>query len=275
MISMSNHKTHHLPCKESLEKTFGVKYEKNIMYFIVVQGPTAAGKTTLSQDIFYILKNINCCNDSSPKNIKPFLLSLDDFYDFPYNNNSKDDFSVDYDNPNMLNWSNIYNVINSLIEEKTYITIYKRPNGLVKDISYVKNPGFNVIIIEGVYAFNCLNEVVFNILEFDGHNIEKNIKQEYTKNTNIKKGKKKLKIFNLLLTQCKERLYKLRIQKDIILKYAEKEDIVKRLDTYTWPATLRWVYSPVFKHDYKIKNGNFNRKKVEELKSNIKYFFEK
>jgi uridine kinase len=40
----------------------------------------------------------------------------------------------------------------------------------------------NVLIIEGIYAFNTINDMIFNLKEYDPYNFGKEIKEGYIKN---------------------------------------------------------------------------------------------
>lgn len=246
---------------------FGEKYDDNNLYFISIQGPTSSGKTCLSNNIKSLLSDR-----------KPYLIRLDDF-NMARDGVYEDVNNLDFDNPKILNWEGIYGVINSLIRKDSLIPVCERSNKTSNNFTYVENTGYNLVIIEGLYAFNCHNKRIFNLKEFDVYNSGKYIENEYVENEQIidfrtvLNGYNNIKILNIRLALCKSKMYNLRFKRDKILRNLSDQLIIDRFNRFIWPDTLRWVYSSIFKHDISIRHGNFNNIELPNLKKSLgKYF---
>jgi uridine kinase len=246
---------------------FGDSYDENSLYFISIQGPTSSGKSSLSNSIKSLLSSR-----------KAYLIRLDDFY-MIRDNAYEDVDNLDFDNPNILNWRNIYDVINSIIGKDALIPLYQRSTEACNKLTYVENIGYNLVIIEGLYAFNCLNEKIFNLKEFDIYDSDRYIENEYVENEqiidyrSIGNGFKDIKFLNIMLTLCKSKMYSLKTKRDRISRNLPYQVILDRLNKFIWPDTLKWVYSEIFKHDIVIRHGNFNDFEITKLKKSlVKYF---
>lgn len=258
-----------------LTKTLGA-YCKDNLYIICIQGASGSGKTTYSK---WLEKTFNKAG------IQTYLLHLDDFFNFS-NGSKENDYNFDYDNPATIRWDAVDHVIRCLISKNKTIPSYTRSDLLDKHRGEIKNPGYNVVIIDGLYSFNCFGKERFNISQFDPFDSFKELSQEYVTNDNlllINKSEckqeipvdqyKKILILNVRFSICFKRLTNIRVQRDIEERKLTFNDVFPRICNFVWPATVRWVYSDKFKADINIQHGNFNRKAVENLSDDLFRFF--
>lgn len=251
-----------------IKDTLGESYDPEILYFICLQGTSGSGKTTYAKYLVDVLRDY-----------KVFYLQIDSFFGFK-SGSMEDEINYDFDNPATLRWDAIDNVLEDIITGNSEISIYNRssPNNKVNE--KIKNPKFNIVVIEGLYSFNCFSKKRFNIQEFDPENSGKIISEEFIDNENYQlikkfKGKfyKDIKIINIRFLTCFARLASIRVQRDEIVRKLTFNEVFMRICNWVWPATVKWVYSNVFDCDVDIQHGNFNSDGMEKLSRALFDFF--
>ncbi|KAF9760569.1 Uridine kinase [Nosema granulosis] len=249
---------------------FGQEYDPKTLYFISIQGATGSGKSTISKYLHKIL---------SLKFIVQ-LIHLDSFYTF-VDNSKRDLTKFDFDNPSTINFLGARKALKSIIDQKETFTLYKRSQKEADVPIETENKGINIVIIDGIYAFNCLDKKMFNIEEFTAEGQKENLEREYINNplyeyiTEIQQTGRwnAVKTLRIRFNMCFEKLSELRIERDAYERDLPRDEVTTRLDTFVLPATLRWVHSEEFERDIEIQHGNFNQQGVEDLTKAIFNFF--
>lgn len=261
--------------KDVITTKLGEKFDPETLYFISVQGPTGSGKTTFSSILNIILKKFK---------LLPLLIHIDSFYQF-VDNSLRDQSEFDYDNPKTIRWDAIDKAINSILKGEDKITLYERSQSVSEQIIDMPNKGYNIIILEGIYALNCLGKKKFNLDEFDPYHSIKEYKQEFIDNqmysllkdlsvsTDPGRKWKSIKFLNIRFLLCEERLKYIRLRRDKKTRNLELGEVLPRLDKFIIPATSRWVYSKEFESDIEVQHGNYNET-VKKLLESLYDFFE-
>lgn len=241
-----------------LRKCFGIKYNKNNKYLISIQGSSSSGKSTLAHSIFNILM---------ANGVECLLLELDRYYKSTENNIQ----GYDFDNPASLDWEKIRNVLKAVDNDEPLLPLYEYSfiTKLSSGPFMATNNHPRVVIVEGIYAFNCMSDKMFNINEFDPTDSHKCIDNEFIVNDNLNK----FKILNVRLTLCKNKSLEVRTGRDVIQRNKSKEEAVNQFHEQVWPATQKWVNSCQFEEDIRIIHGSFNENKVKLFVGCVSFFF--
>ncbi|KAF9763717.1 Uridine kinase [Nosema granulosis] len=249
--------------KEIIKSRFGETFDKNQKYLIVIQGATSSGKSTVAKQ----LNNILVENGVNTK-----LVGLDSYYLSPDNPLEEDD-NYDFDNPASLDWSSIIELLDALQRDDEKLPVYFRRTNRSESNKkeYAPNTFPSVVIVEGIYAFNVINQYKFNLSELDPSDSDKPISKEFVPSDYNLGGFKVIKIF---LPLCKNKLWEIRRSRDMKLK-KPFESVIKRFEAMIWPDTLRWVYSTLENNDIQVTHGNFNEKNMNLLIKNLVLFFSK
>ncbi|KAM0677762.1 hypothetical protein BDAP_001611 [Binucleata daphniae] len=256
--------------KYVLRKCFGNQYEPTQKYVFCIQGSSTSGKSTLANTIYNILQEnkivceiINLDNyykssKLAPEETKTRLLKKENCYDF--------------DNPAALDWDKVRNFFVQIQREDEYLDGYKYDytTEICKGPYKILNKKPNVIILEGIYAFNCLSPKVFAIEEFDVYDSEKVIDNMFTKN---EIDFSQYKIVNIRLTMCKSKSLAIRKERDVNLRGKSEEVCNMQFNTQTWPASVKWVSSLEFNDDIRILHGSFNESKIQSLVNAVSDYF--
>ncbi|OQS55254.1 udk [Ecytonucleospora hepatopenaei] len=244
--------------------------------FIAIQGCSCAGKSVFSD---FLYRNLR-------KSVSVDFLRLDDFYagtEFDYRDEKA--ATYDFDNPAALNWHKIKSVVTQYINGDKEIcgSQYDFSSQKRKDIFY-KNTFPEVILVEGIYAFNLFNTQEFDCdlldpfkqpLEHSGNFVKEN---DFLKKVILENN---CKVIKVELKLEKEKMKTIRMRRDMGARYADssvkfRDMLEKRFETLIWPATEKWVLSKNNFADILIENGTFNMKKCKEVGENIfKMFDEK
>lgn len=244
-----------------IRQCFGEVYNPDQRYIICIQGATSSGKSVFSRKIHSML---------SENGINSYLLPLDSYYFQPMTSNL-DEESYDFENPAALDWDNIFEVMKAIRDRRPYIYHNVYPNSFSENVKVTKIPNTmpNVLIVEGVQAFNTVSDKIFNIKEFDPYNSDKVIEKEF-----IDKGFDvgDFKVLKILMTNCASKILSITLKRDE-MRGRTREAIVKRCHTKMLPGTLKWVYSPVYSGFIKIVHGNFNAKKVKLVVDELSIYF--
>lgn len=244
-----------------IKNCFGNR-ETNTKYLIAIQGCSSSGKSTIADNIYNMLKK---------SNIEVFMLSLDNYYK-TYTHNDLHEY--DFDNPGALDWDKINDVLSAFSEEKCYIPTYNYSFITKKCVgpTFIENKRPEVIILEGIYAFNLVNDQKFNIEQFDPLNSCKHIQEEFIKNG----ASFGFKVLKIKLSMCKSKSLEVRIERDVFQRNKLREESILQFENQVWPATRKWVNNVKFAEDIRIVHGSFNEERVvaliEEL---VKYFTKK
>lgn len=243
-----------------IQKCFGCKYDTNAKYLISIQGSSSSGKSTLAHSIYKILMQ---------SGIECLLLQLDGYYKTTENKIK----GYDFDNPAALDWSKIRNVLKAVENGDQFLPLYEY--SFVTKISVgpimTRNNNPSVIIVEGIYAFNCINSKVFNIEEFDPTNSDKIIENEYIES----KIKSQFKVLKVCLTLCKDKSLAVRIGRDVLQRNKTREEAIEQFNNQVWPATQKWVNSNQFEEDIRIIHGSFNENKAKLFVGSVSFYFTK
>lgn len=224
---------------------------------IAIQGGSCSGKSTIAEYFHNQLVAFGIPNK---------LLGLDNYYKtFPGDRENIKFY--DFDNPAAFNWNGLKNTLNGYITGSHFINqcTYDK-NEMVSRVETVPNTHPRVILVEGIFAFNLINDIVFNIDEFDDFNSNKVIHKEYIKNDMKLED---CSILKIMLHLDKKRMMDVRAKRDVETGHASYEESIDRFQTKIWPGTERWVYSPVFNPDIILEGGSFNIKKAGLLASKI------
>lgn len=257
--------------QNTVEQVLGRRYNNKQKHLIVIQGSSSSGKSTLANNIFnlFVENGIEC-----------FLLEIDKFYKtydwgFGKGDVKKRLSQYDFDNPAAIDWEKVNAVLKAIENEDDYVPLYeysfitKVCNGPIM----MKNNFPKIVIMEGIYAFNSINDYVFDLKKFDPHDSSRIIQNQFVKNCNL------LTQFNILkirLAVCKSKSLEIRVARDIIERNKTKEEAIKQFENQVWPATIKWVNNECFKEDIKIIHGSFNDDKIKMLVSVLsKYFLNK
>lgn len=247
--------------RKVLNECFDGKYQPEKRYIICIQGVTSSGKSVFAKTLSDSLTLAGVSNH---------LFQLDAFYNVPDNPTGEID-EYDFDNPVAFHWENIYTSFSALRDEEDSVPYFERAKKHGDPILMKRVPNIKprVIIIEGIYAFNILNEKIFNIKEYDPYNSNKVMESEYIDNV-FNVGD--FKILKIMFTHCSSKLFAIRRARDLSVGKTE-EAIKKRFYDKILPDTLRWVYSPNNTKFIKVVHGNFNKKKILILGEELMYFF--
>ncbi|WEL37816.1 uridine kinase [Encephalitozoon hellem] len=240
---------------------FDGAYDPRRRYIICIQGPTSTGKTTLARKLYMLL---------SKGGINTYALELDSYYFRPLNPDL-DEEDYDFDNPGALDWENIFGVLKALRDKEPFIKRNVYSASSYGEVSVVReaNTMPDVIIIDGVQAFNTVNSKIFNIKEFDPYDTEKTIDNEFVDNSLRMDD---FKILKILMTNCASKILSVRLKRDELIG-RKRDAIVKRFYSKTLPSTLRWTYSPMYNKFIKIVHGNFNYEKVDLVMNELGLYF--
>ncbi|KAM0672313.1 uridine kinase [Ordospora colligata] len=245
--------------RQVIYKYFDGCYDPSRRYIICIQGATSSGKSTFAKSIHRML---------GENGINSHILALDAFYFDSISFNEE----YDFDNPASLNWESVFEVLEAIRDEKPYIehsVYYKvKYNPTVK---YEKrpNPKPRVLIIEGIFAFNTINEKIFNIAEFDPYNSSKDIKEEFV---DRKMDMGDFKILKVFMGHCASKILSVRLKRDLAIG-RKKEKVLNKFFAMTFPSTLRWIYSSIYSGFIKIVHGNFNAKKSNAVLEELGQYF--
>lgn len=236
-----------------IDESFGLSFESEKKYIITLQGCSTSGKTTLAHCLGEILEESGIC--------KPFIFSTDDFYksDPEYKTNT----SYDYDNPGALDWLLMFESLKSLIDGKDEIVYseYDFKQGKRKDIS-LKNKGYNLIIVEGIFAHSLFSEETFNFTVFDPSNTQKIIKGKdmRAKNDFYSYFRENAKILPISLDLDNETIVTNRIRVDRTRTGRSKQESEEYTRTNVLRSVDAWVRTTFLEHAFKV-----NREEVPEL----------
>lgn len=253
-----------------LNKRFGQKYDPEQKYIICIQGSSTSGKSTLANTIYNILQK---------SKIACFTINLDNYYkssSLPPEETKRELLEnkrcYDFDNPAALDWDKIRNLLLQLHNDEEILDCYKYdyPTEICDGPFKTHNMKPSVVIIEGIYAFNCLSPMIFNVQDFDPCNSEKNIDSMFVKNDN-EFGL--FKVLNIRLTMCKSKSLAIRKERDVNLRGKKEEVCNMQFNTQTWPASEKWVNNLQFDDDVRILHGSFNTNEIHNLVYAISNFF--
>lgn len=257
----ANHSRDSERIRDVVHECFEGPYDPGKRYIICIQGPTSTGKTTFAKRLHGLL---------SRGGISTYAFGLDSYYFKPLNPDL-DEEGYDFDNPGALDWKNIFDVLKALRDKEPFIQRNVYSISSYGEVSVVReaNSMPNVIIIDGVQAFNTISSKIFNIKEFDPYDTEKAISNEFV-DSFLRMGD--FKILKVLMTNCASRILSVRLKRDELMG-RKRDAIVKRFYSKTFPSTLRWIYSPLYSNFIKIIHGNFNHEKVELLMDELSLYF--
>lgn len=251
-----------------VKKCLNGSYDPAKKYLIAIQGSSSSGKSTIASNLYRLLQAFG---------IECFLLEIDKYYktfETPDKDGDRQEHikKYDFDNPAAIDWTKVYGVLKAIEQEEEYIPTYeysfitKISNGPYNII----NPKPRVVIVEGIYALNTINDQVFDINMFDPHNSNKVIKKEFVKNQNKLQGFENIKI---RLMMCKEKSLRIRTGRDMIQRGKTKEMATYQFNNQVWPATIKWVNNSIFQEDIKLIHGSFNDKKARVMLATFSFYF--
>ncbi|KAI5152291.1 uridine kinase [Enteropsectra breve] len=204
---------------------------KESIKMLIMQGGSCSGKSTLARVIAGYLKE---------KGERVVTICLDDYYrdTSDIGERVKD---YDFDNPAAFDWKHINEALqtysNPASEEVVYYTYDKDSMRSTKHVS--PNPKPTVIIVEGIYAFNCVDRMAYNVSQFDPFKTAKVVVPEKIPSA-VKY--ENCNIFKIGLKIDKKTMIDLRVKRDsYLIKSRTVDETISRIDNNVWPATSRWI----------------------------------
>lgn len=239
--------------KTAMREVFGPNFNSSQKYVISVQGPSTCGKTTLCR----IMKT--ALEEKYPGECKVALISIDSFYENLADNNLKSLRNYDFDNPAAIEWDALVRTLKALINDsETYPESTYEFATMIRNEKDVPNPGFNIIIIEGIYGHNVFNDEIFNISEYSPYSSSKEIDVPYVKNT-LDIGSERFHLFKILMSLDDDKILENRMRVDRQRTTRDEEEIIYRCKRFVFPATEKWVNRmDISKPNVTLKNGTWN-----------------
>lgn len=240
-----------------IKEKLGSIFSNQDKYLIAVQGSSSSGKSTIATNIYNLLHN---------NGIPCFLLKTDNYYknyENQYFNTDEIEKRVneyDFDNPGALDWKKINDVLRAIENNDEFLPLYEY-SFVTEVCSGPKMTPNNfpvVTIIEGIYGFNCINDIIFNVEKYDPYTSSIITECPFIVNP----YKPNFKVLKIRTTLCKNKTMDIRVARDILLRGKSKEQALLQLEKQVWPATCRWVNNKVFKEDIRIVHGSFNERNV-------------
>lgn len=241
---------------KAIQNIFGAEYDASEKYLIAIQGPTCSGKTTFSKAIMKCLKG---------NNIRCKHIGLDNYY----KSTGTQVKNYNFDNPAALDWGQIKKVLRAIENNDKVITNQRYSfktweSELYEEVNIY--PQF--VILEGIYAFNSINDYVFDINKMDpfkkqSENIYELVSNDY---------KPTFKILKLYLPMCKEASLACRTVRDIEERFYTSIQIKQQFEIYTWPSNLRWNANSEENADISISHGTHNLKECKLFLYSLIYF---
>lgn len=231
---------------------------------IVVQGPTCSGKTTYAG----FLK----------QQIEPYknvvIMSTDDYFTSIDSLINEEGKHYDFDSPAHINWESLKSTLLSygnreeLISTREYSFITGKSTPRT-----IENTFPEVIILEGIYAFNLFNEMIFDMDKINPYvSASETPDDVLIPNKDLNLFHTLFKIPKILLDIDLNTLTSVRLHRDTLLREAQPEelDFIKiRVTDFIWPATQKWVLSPHNTFNYIIVGGSHNAKECAEVSSKL------
>lgn len=256
-ISVSNLKEE---TKKIIESSFGGKYKKDNKYIICLYGMSTSGKTMMTS---VLMRNL------LESGINSYKIAIDDFFKHGFGT-IEDDTKYDFDNPASINWDNVFVFFDAILKNKKVLPIFERTRNGSEMVGEMPNPNPDVIIIEGLTAFNVISDYIFNIEEFNSYDSKKEIPKEFISN---RLDLSEFKIIKIHMTMCKNKALAIRIARDAIFLNITGEAVTKRFDQHVCYAVKRWVWSKNHKDDIQLVHGSFNPMGFNILLSELLSYF--
>ena len=254
---------------DKLSNSFHETWKSSSIKAIIIQGPTASGKTTLAN----ILKN----------NLKDaFIITLDNYNKTKVNKDScfhsdsqirasytnVDDY-YNYDNPGAMDWHAVRILLDEIDSGCQQLTTYKYDYKTSTRLGPIKTnrPIIKFLIVEGVYANYLFDEITFDVSKYDP--LKRPYKYNdsmmaafYVKQTHFYKN---IAHFALLLKIDKQKMRSVKLERDSIDRCKNTKFIEHQIDEQSWPATVKYVYNRRLRFDYIIEGGSWNESVCSEF----------
>lgn len=240
--------------------------------FIAVQGATCSGKTTFSQNLKRNLEKI----------CKVEILSLDNYYKPTPGLDCVNEY-YNFDIPGAFDFEGVAQTLEAFANKKSQVVKQKYDFMTMNSDKYYEDNQYpDVVIVEGLYAFNVFQEKVFNTEILDPKQRVKNIlesgRELFVKNTFDFFTNNNIKAYKILLSMTETLCRKLRMTRDRTYRFKEasvefKNNLEKKFDENIWPATKEWVYSPDLKPTKCIEDGTRNNERCIEIFQEINQMF--
>lgn len=241
-----------------LQANCGQRFDPEQKYIIAIQGCSTSGKTTLA----HCFKNLLSENS---KLCKPFVFITDNFYksDPEPDNGQNNETSYDYDNPGALDWDFMNESLKSFLKNEPLCKYgkYDYKTGKREDIE-IQNEGFNVLIVEGIFAHNLFSHDTFNTGAYDPSNTFKKIEKtdQRIENVNFEFFNKNSKIIPIFLDLQDETIVSNRTPVDKIRHGWTKEESAEYTRRFVLRSTNEWIRTSVLPDSL-----YFNRSKDKQL----------
>lgn len=246
------------PAMNIIKSNFGSKFDPNEIYLICVQGPSTSGKSTFTKSLKCLLMYYG---------LSVLTVHLDNYY----KSTGRDVENYDFDNPAAWDWSKINELFKAIEnrDEKLPQYSYSFETWICRGPTYVKNIKPNVVIVEGIYAFNSINKNVFNVTDLDPYDTNKEVQNIYVPNPYTPS----FKSLKINLTNCYEKSKVIRIERDVKERGRSYEDAKNQFDNFSWPSACKWVLTDPTNVDIRIVHGSFNEKQCQYILGCITNFF--
>jgi uridine kinase len=245
--------------RSAICRRLGTGFMDGQKYILCIQGISTSGKSTMARIVHDALV---------ASGIRTYLLALDIFYSHA-DGAIEDLFEYDFDNPSALNWDNVFRVVKAIGSDAPFIPRYARTSRGSELVGQVPNFMPDVLIVEGVNAFNVVEERIFNVAELDPIDSGKKVESEYVKNS---LDLSPFKVIKIHLALCKSKAASIRVARDGVLRNLSSKDVLRRFNSQVWPAAERWGWSSTDKERIQVVHGMFNARAVDVMEELV-YFF--
>lgn len=228
--------------------------KNNKIDIILIQGASCAGKSVFCNYLYKHLKQVK----------RIIKISTDNYYRSPgFDYKDPKVKLYNFDNPCAIDWDSLSRTLEGYANREPQIigSTYDFFTKIRKDI-IIPNIYPDIILIDGIYAFNLFNKNMFNITRLDPYkDIESHDTNVYTDNDH--NFLTKFNVLKIQLKISKEYAKKIRIERDIKKRFKncspEFIDMLEhKFEKTIWPATEKWIYSPYNISDINIPLGTMN-----------------
>ncbi|ORD93685.1 URK [Enterospora canceri] len=217
--------------------------------FILIQGATCSGKTTVAE---MVLRRIE-------KRKRVALIPLDDFYArraFRHLEQRAKDY--DFDNPAAFDWESLAECIQGYLNKDEMIKMCSFDFISQKfRVFYVANTQPEIVIVEGLYAFNLFAKYSFDTARMEAWAPPESNPYSLKENEH---GFHLCQNTKVLLKMDKSATRALRYKRDTCSRYTRDEhdlfqmDLEERFEKFIWAARNKWVHAPHFEPDIVAEN---------------------
>lgn len=227
--------------------------EQTRIPLIIVHGPTCSGKTTFAGFITKYIGNSK----------KIVIISTDNYFNDIEEIIDSKGRHYDFDSPAHIDWDGLkrtllgYGNRDKLIHNQAYSFSTQTSTSEV-----IQNEFPDLIVLEGIYAFNLFNEEKFDISKLDPYiTADLHDSDVLMPNEDLYTLKSLFDYKKILFDINYDMLFSFRCKRDFstrVIHQDERAFIQKRIAKYMWPAVKHWVLSSQNTYDCKVRGGTHN-----------------